>query len=84
MCDHYDKDGAGFKAILSRQYANFARKYDNDIIMEWLQFNADSAWENCNKYDLMQNDFCTKTADHRMWRVFDCHSAVTLLINCIE
>lgn len=84
MCDHYSGDGAGFKAIYIRQLAYMAKKYDLEDYIVWLQMNADSAWNNRNTYNLMQNDFCIKTANHRLWRVFDCHCAVVLLQACAE
>jgi predicted alpha-1,6-mannanase (GH76 family) len=83
MCEHESGDGAGFKAILARQLRYVADKHNFDEYTEWLRCSADTAWANRNKYNLMQNDFCKKTADHKMFRAFDCHSAVVLLINCI-
>lgn len=84
MCDHNTGDGAGFKAIYIRQVSYVAKKYELEDYMEWLKINAESAWNNRNKYNLMQNDFCAKTADHKLYKAFDCQTAVTLLINCVE
>lgn len=84
MCEHESGDGAGFKAILARQLRYIADRHNLPDYVEWMRCSADSAWNNRNKYDLMQNDFCTKTADHKLYRAFDCQSAVTLLINCVE
>lgn len=83
MCEHEFGDGAGFKAILTRQLGYVANKHNLTDYINWMQCSAESAWNNRNKYNLMQNDFCTKTADHRLYRAFDCQSAVTLLISCI-
>ena len=83
MCNHYTGDGSGFKAIYIRQVLYVSKKYELDDYVEWLKLNAESAWNNRNKYNLMQNDFCTKTADHRLYRAFDCQTAVTLLVNLI-
>lgn len=83
MCNHNTGDAAGFKAIFVRQVSYIASKYKIEDYTVWLRINADSVWENRNKYNLMQNDFCSKTADHRLWSAFDCHSAIVLILSCI-
>lgn len=83
MCEHEGSDGAGFKAIFARQLRYVSDKHNFPEYLEWMRISADSAWNNRNKYDLMHNDFCQKTEEHKMYRVFDCHSAVVTLINCI-
>lgn len=83
MCEHEGGDGAGFKAILARQLAYVSNKHNFPEYVEWMRISAEAAWNNRNKYNLMHNDFCQKTEEHKMYRVFDCHSAVVTLINCI-
>lgn len=83
MNDYNTDDAEGFKAILSRWARKYALQFDKTEYIDWLRSEAESAYNNRNKYGLMQNNLHEKTKDHKQFTAFDCHSAVTVLINAI-
>lgn len=83
MNNYREGDGAGFKGILARYIRMYAKKYDSAEHLEWLRTHAQTAWENRNKFGLMQNNLYEKTRDHTKFTAWDCHSAVSVCINAI-
>lgn len=75
-------DLPGFKGILTRWFYRYA-EYTGDLdVLAWLQKNADAAYGNRNKHNLIWSNWATKTADQRNLDPWACSAAVALLFNC--
>jgi len=52
-------------------------------LVEWLQLNAKTAWENRNSGDLIHTKWATKTSETKPESTFGCSTGVSLLINVL-
>lgn len=76
-------DLPGFKGILARYIRRFAELADRPIYLEWLQRNADSAWENRNSNGIMWTQLSHKTEERDDYDVFAVSAAVSVVVNSV-
>ncbi|MBK7131540.1 MAG: family 43 glycosylhydrolase [Bacteroidales bacterium] len=81
--EYNGNDLPGFKGI----FARYARMYTVDLnktdLVEWLQLNAETAWDNRNSQDLIHTRWATKTDETKPESAFGCSTAVSLFINVL-
>lgn len=75
-------DLIGFKGILCRWIYRFAVYNNQSDILEWLKYNAATAWNNRNKAGLIWTTWNSKTSDTKPYDIFGLSTAVSLLNNC--
>ena len=75
-------DLIGFKGILCRWIYRFAIYNNQPDILEWLKYNAATAWNNRNKAGLIWTTWNSKTSDTKPYDIFGLSTAVSLLNNC--
>ncbi len=78
--NNYD-DSQGFKGIMPRWFYLYAVNHNNPEVMEWMQMNAATAWENRNSEGIMWTRWGEKTADNTEYSSFGASTAVGLLQN---
>lgn len=76
-------DASGFIGILVRWLRYYATKLNHPEIMEWLKQNADLAWSNRNKQNIMTHRIANKASDYNIYHPFSVSSAMSILVNCI-
>ena len=81
-------DLIGFKGVLARWLGKLIKDLKINEFKDWATKNAQSAWANRNKDNLMWTKFGTKTQDNiensndkREWCAWGCSSALSWLIN---
>ena len=74
-------DLIGFKGILTRWFYRYAKYVNNREIVTWLQLNADTAFANRNKNDIVWTAWADKTKDQD-YDPWGCSAAIALLFNC--
>ena len=76
-------DLPGFKGIFVRYARMYTIELDKTELVEWLQLNAKTAWNNRNSQNLIQTKWATKTDETKPKSAFGCSTAVSLLMNTL-
>jgi len=76
-------DLPGFKGILARYIRRYAELADRPVYLEWLQKNADTAWDNRNSKGIMWTQLGIKTEEKDDYDVFAVSSAVSVVVNAV-
>lgn len=74
-------DLIGFKGILTRWFYRYAKYTDDRSVLTWLQLNADTAFANRNKDDIVWTAWANKTLDQD-YDPWGCSAAIALMFNC--
>lgn len=74
-------DLIGFKGILTRWFYRYAQYTDNHEVVIWLQQNADTAFANRNKDNIVWTAWADKTKDQN-YDPWGCSAAIALMFNC--
>ena len=76
-------DLPGFKGIFARYVRMYTIELKKTDLIEWLQLNARTAYDNRNSNDLINTKWATLTSETDPGTAFGCSTAVSLLINCL-
>ncbi|MBQ8289189.1 MAG: glycoside hydrolase family 88 protein [Clostridia bacterium] len=74
-------DLIGFKGILTRWFYRYAEYANDREVLTWLQLNADTAFANRNKEDIVWTAWADKTKD-QYYDPWGCSAAIALMFNC--
>ena len=76
-------DLPGFKGILSRYLRRLAEDADMPEYLEWLEKNAESAWNNRNSKGIMSTMLAHKTEERDDYDVFAVSAPVSVIVNAV-
>jgi predicted alpha-1,6-mannanase (GH76 family) len=76
-------DLPGFKGIFARYARMYTVELNKTDLVEWLQLNAKTAYNNRNSNCLIQTKWGTRTSEATPRSAFGCSTAVSLLMNCL-
>lgn len=77
-------DLPGFKGIFARYARMYTVELNKTELVEWLQLNAKTAWDNRNSQNLIHTKWATKTEETKPKSAFGCSTAVSLLMNTLS
>ncbi len=77
-----NRDLPGFKGILARWLYFFAVNCDQSDVMEYLQLNAKTAWNNRNKKGIIWTKWDESTTNYKEIIPFSASTAISVLHNC--